>query len=39
MIIGAALTKFDPGHAGSGYSSYYGYDYYRYGDEQAAARA
>jgi len=32
VILGAVLTKFDPGRAGNSYS-YYGYDYYRYGDD------
>ena len=35
VILGAVLTKFDPGKAGSSYS-YYGYEYYRYGDDGAA---
>ena len=29
-VLGAVLTKFDPSKAGNSYSSYYGYDYYRY---------
>jgi len=36
IILGAVLTKFDPGRAGNSYS-YYGYDYYRYGDDGAKA--
>lgn len=33
-VLGAVLTKFDPKALGSGYS-YYGYQYYRYGDDKA----
>lgn len=29
-ILGVVLTKFDPSRGGNQYSSYYGYDYYRY---------
>ena len=36
VILGAVLTKFDPGRAGNSYS-YYGYDYYRYGDDGTKA--
>jgi capsular exopolysaccharide synthesis family protein len=35
VIVGAALTKFDPDRAGNDYSAYYGYDYYRYHSEEA----
>lgn len=31
-VIGAVLTKFDPKRAGNGYT-YYGYDYYQYGNK------
>jgi len=30
VILGAALTKFDPLRSGNRYSSYYGYEYYQY---------
>ncbi len=33
VILGAVLTKFDPARAGNSYYSYYGYEYYRYGDD------
>lgn len=33
LILGAVLAKFDPDKAGNRYSSYYGYDYYRYEGE------
>lgn len=36
-VLGAVLTKFDPQRAGHGYSSYYGYDYYRYESGSATA--
>jgi succinoglycan biosynthesis transport protein ExoP len=39
VIIGATLTKFDPSRAGNDYSAYYGYDYYRYEGDEAAAEA
>ena len=39
VLIGATLTKFDPTRAGNTYSSYYGYDYYRYENEPGAAEA
>ena len=39
VLIGATLTKFDPTRAGNDYSSYYGYDYYRYENEAGAAEA
>lgn len=29
-LLGAVLTKFDPGKSGNRYSEYYGYSYYRY---------
>lgn len=32
VILGAVLTKFDPKRAGNQYSSYYGYEDYRYGE-------
>lgn len=35
-IIGAILTKFDPSKSSNRYSSYYGYEYYRYRSEDAA---
>jgi capsular exopolysaccharide synthesis family protein len=34
VILGAVLTKFDPKAAGNAYYSYYGYEYYRYGDSE-----
>ena len=34
-ILGAVLTKFDPKNTTSDYS-YYGYNYYHYGDEPRA---
>jgi succinoglycan biosynthesis transport protein ExoP len=37
VIIGAALTKFDPARAGNDYSAYYGYDYYHYQEDKGAA--
>lgn len=39
VLIGATLTKFDSTRAGNDYSSYYGYDYYRYDTEQGTAEA
>lgn len=35
-ILGAVLTKFDPGAAGNAYSTYYQYDYYQYRSESTA---
>lgn len=37
VILGAVLTKFDPKAAGNAYYSYYGYEYYRYGDSETKA--
>jgi len=37
VILGAVLTKFDPKAAGNAYYSYYGYEYYRYGDSDSKA--
>ncbi len=37
VILGAVLTKFDPTRAGNQYSSYYGYEYYRYGGDETQA--
>jgi capsular exopolysaccharide synthesis family protein len=37
VILGAVLTKFDPKAAGNAYYSYYGYEYYRYGDPETKA--
>lgn len=34
VILGAVLTKFDPNAAGNAYYSYYGYEYYRYGEPE-----
>jgi len=34
VVLGAVLTKFDPKAAGNAYYSYYGYEYYRYGDPE-----
>jgi capsular exopolysaccharide synthesis family protein len=34
VILGAVLTKFDPKAAGNAYYSYYGYEYYRYGEPE-----
>lgn len=39
VIVGAALTKFDPARAGNDYSAYYGYDYYHYKQDEEAAGA
>lgn len=36
VLLGAVLTKFDPTRAGNRYSEYYGYQYYRYDDADAA---
>jgi len=36
IIVGAILTKFDPNKSSNRYSSYYGYEYYRYKSEEAA---
>lgn len=33
-IVGAVLTKFDPKKGANRYSSYYGYEYYRYSPEK-----
>ena len=37
VILGTVLTKFDPKAAGNAYYSYYGYEYYRYGEPEAKA--
>lgn len=37
VVLGAVLTKFDPKAAGNAYYSYYGYEYYRYGEPEAKA--
>jgi succinoglycan biosynthesis transport protein ExoP len=37
VILGAVLTKFDPNRAGNAYSTYYGYEYYRYGGDSPKA--
>ena len=37
VILGAVLTKFDPKAAGNAYYSYYGYEYYRYGEPETKA--
>ena len=37
VILGGVLTKFDPKAAGNAYYSYYGYEYYRYGDAETKA--
>jgi capsular exopolysaccharide synthesis family protein len=37
VLLGAVLTKFDPKRAGNAYYSYYGYEYYRYGDGEDKA--
>jgi capsular exopolysaccharide synthesis family protein len=37
VILGVVLTKFDPKAAGNAYYSYYGYEYYRYGDAETKA--
>ena len=37
VILGAVLTKFDPKAAGNAYYSYYGYEYYRYGESETKA--
>jgi capsular exopolysaccharide synthesis family protein len=37
VILGAVLTKFDPKAAGNAYYSYYGYEYYRYGESESKA--
>jgi capsular exopolysaccharide synthesis family protein len=37
VLLGAVLTKFDPGRAGNSYYSSYGYEYYRYGDDATKA--
>lgn len=37
VILGAVLTKYDPSKAGNAYSSYYGYGYYSYQEEEARA--
>lgn len=34
-ILGAVLTKFDASKVGNSYSSYYGYEYYRYSHDDA----
>ena len=36
VIVGAVLTKFDPNKSSNRYSSYYGYEYYRYRTDEAA---
>lgn len=36
QIVGAILTKFDPNKSANRYSSYYGYEYYRYKSDDAA---
>ncbi len=36
VIVGAILTKFDPNKSSNRYSSYYGYEYYRYRSEETA---
>lgn len=38
-LIGAVLAKFDPDKGGNRYSSYYGYDYYRYEGRGEGSRA
>jgi len=37
IILGTVLTKFDPKAAGNSYYSYYGYEYYRYGEPEGKA--
>ena len=37
VLLGAVLTKFDPKAAGNAYYSYYGYEYYRYGESDTKA--
>lgn len=39
VLIGAVLVKFDPEKGGNRYSSYYGYEYYRYAKEEAGVPA
>ncbi|MEO0031024.1 MAG: hypothetical protein RIS94_782 [Pseudomonadota bacterium] len=35
QLVGAILTKFDPKKSANRYSSYYGYEYYRYKSDEA----
>lgn len=39
VIVGAVLVKFDPEKGGNRYSSYYGYEYYRYAEDEKCAPA
>ncbi|MFN2101272.1 GumC family protein [Altererythrobacter sp. MF3-039] len=39
VLIGAVLVKFDPEKGGNRYSSYYGYEYYRYAKDEEGVPA